>query len=181
MGHATAFNHSVSAGVVPPEGTPYTYNMPIGDEQMAWNARIGTPGARYQTDKRLVTSRASFLLASSMTSGTQVWRSAPASNNSPNPTTCLLASMVGPVRIRHNRADTELSPGQFTVCTTAEPIIAEYLDTYRVILAFLGHTEFVDDNRFMPLLGKAISVEGIGLLLLQHVDACTVPKLDAGL
>jgi hypothetical protein len=149
----------------------YSYSVRVGCDRLGWHARIGAPGARYRTEKRLVVSRTSFLVASSETTGGGQRWPAGAGDGGSRPVTYLLSPMHGAVRVRYGAADAVLAPGQYTVCSSAEPIAADYGDSCRVILVFAGHGGQAREDQVAHALGQAMSADAVVTLLLRHVDA----------
>jgi hypothetical protein len=68
----------------------------------------------------------------------------------------LLTPMHGAVRVRQGAADAVPAPGQYTVCSSAEPIVADYGDSCRVILVFAGHGGQAREDQVAHVPGQAM-------------------------
>jgi hypothetical protein len=57
------------------------------------------------------------------------------------------------------------------VCSSAEPIVADYGHSCRVILVFAGHGGQAREHQVAHVPGQAMSADAVATLLLRHVDA----------
>jgi AraC-like DNA-binding protein len=166
-----AFRQFGGEGRAPADGIRYSCSIPVGGERLAWQARLGTGGSQYRVDKRLVTSRTSFFEVSSCAAGGQDWQFGGDDSHARSPVLYLLAPVRGQLRVRHVGTETLLSPGQYTVGTSARPLAAGYGDRSRVIMAFAGEKDLDRGGRLTSALGRAMRVDETGGLLFRHLDA----------
>jgi hypothetical protein len=167
----TAFRRFAGQGRVPADGIRYSCRIPVGGEALAWRARLGAEGSQYLVDKRPVTSRTSFFEVSSCAAGGQHWQFGGGGGQALSPVLYPLAPVQGRLRVRHLGMETALSPGQYTVGTSAGPLVAGYGDRSRVIMAFAGERDLDRGGRLTSALGTAVPVDETGGLLFRHLEA----------
>ena len=174
------FHREASQGVIVP-GTAFSHAFTVNGEKFEIQADLGAPGENYVIDKRVIDWRWPFLRAASHTSGPSRWQATTAADTACQPTALMFAPKVGSARVAHAGMEVELKPGQFTLCFSTEPVVAQYSANSEILISFIPNTDMVRDGHLTRHIGKERSVEGVGQLLLRHLDTSLqiAPDLDS--
>lgn len=173
MATPTNFHHETRQGVIPVEddrNTHYRDNFGVSRERLEVLAELGKPGEPYRIDKRMIDGRTPFLRTVSQVSGPQRWRAGSTNDSESDPVAFVLAPKVGGANIVHAGKEVALRPGQYTVCISNEPRILSFSASCEIILGFITDVCMVQDRQLTRCIGREMSLEGVGRLLVQHLD-----------
>jgi AraC-like DNA-binding protein len=181
---SAAVQYEVHTGRVPMDPAPIVSRLFVGEYPVAWTAPMNDiePGTSYRTVRRMIHAPVPILewwnSSSAAPSGLRVHTHRPAGGSH----FYVHVPVGGCVHIEHAGNDLELSPGQFTVCTTQEPIVVDRAGEGRI------RNVFVDAELLQlrvpditSLLGKPLQAVGAAALLMRHLHVLSsvADDLDA--
>jgi AraC-like DNA-binding protein len=174
------FNRETDQGLIVP-GLTFRRTFTVCGQNFEVLADLGAPGDDYFVEKRVIDWRWPLLRAASYTSRPSRWRVTAAPGAASAPIAFMVAPKVGSARVAHAGTEVELKPGQFTMCFSGEPLVTQYSADSEVLLSFIPNTDMTQDARVTRHFGKERSVEGVGQLLLRHLDTSLqiAPALDS--